>query len=82
LRQQPEVVRKGDDAKAHKELNQLGGDGGGDKEMDTGKAESALSKVLLRRRGFLTWSACCSERLVLMALICNNNNIHIHPVLA
>jgi hypothetical protein len=50
LRQQPEVVRKGDDAKAHKELNQLGGDGGGDKEMDTGKAESALSKVLLSAR--------------------------------
>lgn len=41
------MVRKGDDAKAHKELNQLGGDAGGDKEMDTGKAESALSKVQL-----------------------------------
>ena len=40
-----QVVRKGDDAKAHKELNALGGDGGGEKEMDTAKAQDALSKL-------------------------------------
>jgi len=38
-------VRKGDDAKAHKELNALGGDGGGEKEMDTAKAQDALSQL-------------------------------------
>jgi hypothetical protein len=40
-----QVVRKGDDAKAHKELNALGGDGGGEKEMDTAKAQDALSQL-------------------------------------
>ena len=38
-------MRKGDDAKAHKELNALGGDGGGEKEMDTGKAQDALAQL-------------------------------------
>ncbi len=42
-----QVVRKGEDAKAHKELNNLGGDTGGEKEVDTGKAQNALSKVIL-----------------------------------
>ena len=50
-----QVVRKGDDAKAHKELNQLGGDAGGGKEMDVGKAQEALTKV----------GACGHERFVL-----------------
>mmetsp|Transcript_41366 Transcript_41366/g.80829 ORF Transcript_41366/g.80829 Transcript_41366/m.80829 type:complete len:116 (+) Transcript_41366:37-384(+) len=45
LEVEDEVVRKGDDAKAHKELNKLGGDAGGEKEMDTGKAQNALSKL-------------------------------------
>jgi len=76
------VVRKGDDAKAHKELNQLGGDGGGDKEMDTGKAESALSKVLLSARGFDLGAHAVLKRLEMMAFICHNKQIHIHPVLA
>lgn len=40
-----QVVRKGDDAKAHKELNALGGDGGGEKEMDTAKAQAAMSQL-------------------------------------
>eukprot|EP00286_Rhodomonas_abbreviata_P026095 CAMPEP_0181295480 /NCGR_PEP_ID=MMETSP1101-20121128/4174_1 /TAXON_ID=46948 /ORGANISM="Rhodomonas abbreviata, Strain Caron Lab Isolate" /LENGTH=118 /DNA_ID=CAMNT_0023400243 /DNA_START=9 /DNA_END=365 /DNA_ORIENTATION=+ len=39
------VIRKGDDAKAHKELNKLGGDMGGEKEVDTGKAQDALSQL-------------------------------------
>jgi len=38
-------VRKGDDAKAHKELNQLGGNMREEKEMDTGKAQNALSQL-------------------------------------
>ena len=38
-------MRKGDDAKAHKELNQLGGNMGEEKEMDTGKAQNALSQL-------------------------------------
>ncbi|KAJ1496022.1 hypothetical protein T484DRAFT_2942746 [Baffinella frigidus] len=37
--------RKGDDAKAHKELNQLGGNMREEKEMDTGKAQNALSQL-------------------------------------
>lgn len=40
-----QVVRKGDDAKAHKELNQLGGNMREEKEMDTGKAQNALSQL-------------------------------------
>mmetsp|Transcript_11140 Transcript_11140/g.17513 ORF Transcript_11140/g.17513 Transcript_11140/m.17513 type:complete len:116 (-) Transcript_11140:1302-1649(-) len=40
-----QVVRKGDDAKAHKELNKLGGDMGNEKEVDTGKAQDALEKL-------------------------------------
>jgi hypothetical protein len=40
-----QVVRKGDDAKAHKELNQLGGNMGEEKEMDTGKVQNALSQL-------------------------------------
>jgi len=40
-----QVVRKGDDAKAHKALNALGGDGGGEKEIDTAKAQGALSQL-------------------------------------
>ena len=42
--EEEEVVRKGDDAKAHKELNKLGGDMD-EKEVDTGKAENALSSL-------------------------------------
>ena len=43
--EESQVVRKGDDAKAHKELNQLGGDMDGEKEVDTGKAQDALTKL-------------------------------------
>lgn len=39
------VVRKGEDAKAHKELNKLSGDNEGEKEVDTGKAQNALSQL-------------------------------------
>ena len=38
-------MRKGDDAKAHRELNKLGGDMDGEKEVDTGKAQDALTKL-------------------------------------
>jgi hypothetical protein len=43
--EESQVVRKGDDAKAHKELNKLGGDMDGEKEVDTGKAQDALTKL-------------------------------------
>ncbi|EKX43841.1 hypothetical protein GUITHDRAFT_110293 [Guillardia theta CCMP2712] len=43
--EEEKVVRKGEDAKAHKELNKLSGDNEGEKEVDTGKAQNALSQL-------------------------------------
>ena len=43
--EEEKVVRKGEDAKTHKELDKLGGDVGGEKEVDTGKAQNALTRL-------------------------------------
>ena len=58
--EESQVVRKGDDAKAHKELNKLGGDMDGEKEVDTGKAQDALTKLAA------SGSACKSCRFFAM----------------